>query len=1486
MVFSILTAPAGAAPRDGADLQAAEAVVASENPFKGVEAGIFIVSLNDPAIALYKGGVAGLPATSTRGEAKLDVTAAAAVEYRTHLENQHAKLIDRLNRGLGRTVDVKAQYYNAANAIAVHLSPEEAARVLRMPGVKNVTPDRNHQIDTDYGPGWIGAPSIWDGSATGVGTQGEGIIVGVLDTGINPENPSFADVGGDGYDHTNPFGAGNYVGVCNPAEAVYQPDFACNDKLIGAWNLTADPGPIDDDGHGSHTASTAAGNVVEATVAAPTKSITPMISGVAPHANIIAYDVCIPSTCPGFAILAGIEQAIADGVDVINYSIGSPTATNPWDQEDELAFLAAREAGIFVAHSAGNEGPDAATSGSPNSPWMTHVAATTHTRKYTNTVGNFTGGDSDLADIEGLGFTSGYGPAAIVYAGDFASAETDTPELCGVGSIGDFNSPWEPGTFNGEIVVCDRGTFGRVEKGANALAAGAGGFVLVDNGAGLVGDGHELPGVHITQADGEVLKAWLASGSDHMAEIFGAVESVDDANADILAGFSSRGPNPEIDMIIPSIAAPGVDIIAADGIGGETSWGFNSGTSMASPHVAGAAALMMSLYPSWTPAEIQSAMQLTAAHTVLKEDGVTPATPYDTGSGRIDLNAAANAGLVMNETADNYLAANPAEGGDLGALNLASMANSSCVLTCSWTRTVTATKAASWNASTVSMADGLVLSVEPAAFSLAAGESQELTVTAEVSGLPSDVEAFGWLVLESGGGTAGADTHMASMPIAVKATTGDLPDTVHIRTRRDAGSWQIDDLTALAISDLTVDVNGLVKGTQDHATAPQDSDNGSVFDDVTDGTYLKLVDVPAGATDLITEVLASESPDLDMFVGQDLNDDGVPTENELVCVSASGTALEGCSIAEPAAGQWWILVQNWAASAPDANDAFVLSTAVLTGADAGNMTVDGPDSVGQLEPFSLRIFFDEEMEAGDRLYGSFSLGTDGGNAGNLGDINVIIDRYEDDVHKTASTDMAMRGETVTYEITVLPNVMNEDLTYEITDEIPDGMTYVEGSVTGGATVTDGVVSWNGVMPSPFLAEGAYEMTTNATDAACDTPFGGGYVNLEDFGLLADAGIAGDTVAFTGFSSGDPIAFYGDNYTGMTLTDDGFTVFDASSNYGGSPWVNQAIPDPALPNNLAALYWQDFEIVYDAALNHGVTLATAGAPGGIVVVEYDDIQPFGGGTPVMDMEILATRAVDNTPGAWEILIAYDNVGTLPGGTVGVENADGSAAVSVDPSMVANGAMVCFNWVGPDLEPVVFTYDVTVDEDAAFGMTTNHVVSETSNPGSEAVSTHAVVEVADAPGAVLGRQLRKIRRMANNPAADLSADDVAALDAARVHLAKAMRAGKWVNGTTLDADRGAGVFNQTRAAVVDLSAMSKGTSTTKKVRATVRKLVKVSEHLAQLAYESAVDGGASAENLSLAQARLDRAERLQTNRRWQMAVKVNKRAWLAAVDHLKA
>ncbi|MCP4423958.1 MAG: S8 family serine peptidase, partial [Chloroflexi bacterium] len=734
------------------------------------ETTTYIIQLSDSPLASYNGGVEGLAPTSlsATGASKLSNTPATAA-YLSHLESTQASFINAMEQTLGRSVDVTHTYQHAFNGLAAKMTAAEAKRVGSLSGVLMVSRETIEYPLTDAGPAWIGAPAIWDGTATGglPGTMGEGVVVAILDTGINSDHPSFATTGGDGYTHTNPYVTGNYTpgSYCDLVDP-----FFCNDKLIGAWSFVSEAvTPEDSDSHGSHTASTVAGNVVTATVETSTTAHTEAISGVAPHANIIAYDVCVVS-CPGGATLAAVNQVVVDhmalpnGIAAINYSISG--GANPYYDGVELAFLAATDAGIFVSAAAGNSGPTPSTV-SHLSPWVATTAASTHNRFVQNTLMDLTNNDGSPgpADMAGAGFTSDYGPVRIVYAGDYPSGETGTPELCGVGAQLDFNSPWPPGTFNGEIVVCDRGIYGRVEKGANVLAAGAGGYILANvdaQGEAIVSDGHVLPAVHIGDAAGDVLRGWLAANvtTTITATISGWAFNLDPANGDIMADFSSRGPAGALDVLKPDITAPGVSIWAAYADGAAPNppeYGFMGGTSMSSPHNAGAATLLAALHPEWTPAMIKSAMMTTSSNTTFfKEDGVTPADPFDLGSGRVALQNAGQAGLVLNETTANFQAANPVMGGDPGALNLANFYDVECMNSCSWTRTVSSTMdiAIDWMAS-VSAPVSMSLTVEPSSFTLAPYGTQVLTVTADVAGMTYNEWAFAeitlsgsWLIAE------------------------------------------------------------------------------------------------------------------------------------------------------------------------------------------------------------------------------------------------------------------------------------------------------------------------------------------------------------------------------------------------------------------------------------------------------------------------------------------------------------------------------------------------------------------------------------------------------------------------------------------------------------------------------------------------------------------------------------------------------------------
>jgi Peptidase inhibitor I9/Subtilase family len=235
-------------------------------------AGRYIVQLDDPPLASYRGGIAGLQATNpgALGQTRLDPTSAAAKAYLAYLAQKQSAFQSTLTQTLGRAVSVPIAYRYAFDGVAAVITDAEASVVAHLAGVKSVEREQTLQLQTDVGPAWIGASSIWDGSATGGprGTMGEGVVVGDIDTGINHDHPSFAATGGDGYAVRNP--RGTYYGLCAPVTGAP----FCNSKLIGVYDFTGTT-PEDDNEHGSHTASTAVGNVIPAAVLhAPTIDIT------------------------------------------------------------------------------------------------------------------------------------------------------------------------------------------------------------------------------------------------------------------------------------------------------------------------------------------------------------------------------------------------------------------------------------------------------------------------------------------------------------------------------------------------------------------------------------------------------------------------------------------------------------------------------------------------------------------------------------------------------------------------------------------------------------------------------------------------------------------------------------------------------------------------------------------------------------------------------------------------------------------------------------------------------------------------------------------------------------------------------------------------------------------------------------------------------------------------------------------------------------
>ncbi|HAX95887.1 MAG TPA: hypothetical protein DCY35_05120, partial [Prolixibacteraceae bacterium] len=296
------------------------------------ETGLYIVRLSEPALASYRGGVSGLAPTSPEvtGKAKLDTSSPDVLAYISYLTQKQAEFVSTVEQSLGRQMEVVYNYVGVLNGLAIRASYEEANEIATLPGVAAVYGDTLRELNTDVGPIHIGAPAIWNGdTGSGFATRGEGIVIGIIDSGINFFHPSFYAMDGGGYIHTNPYGDGVFKGWC-ATHAGY-----CNNKLIAAYNFfTPGQPPVDTDGHGSHTASTAGGNAHTASFSIGTTDYNIPIQGVAPRANIVAYKVCDPG-CPGSASIASVNSAILDDqVDVLNYSISG--SDFPWTDPVEL----------------------------------------------------------------------------------------------------------------------------------------------------------------------------------------------------------------------------------------------------------------------------------------------------------------------------------------------------------------------------------------------------------------------------------------------------------------------------------------------------------------------------------------------------------------------------------------------------------------------------------------------------------------------------------------------------------------------------------------------------------------------------------------------------------------------------------------------------------------------------------------------------------------------------------------------------------------------------------------------------------------------------------------------------------------------------------------------------------------------------------------------------------------------------------------------
>jgi subtilisin family serine protease len=915
--------------------------------------GVYIVQLLDDPVVAYTGTVPGFNATKAKKGQKIDPADADVVNYAAYLDSRHDDVLARA--GGGRKL---YDYHYSFNGFAAELSASQAAALQSISGTVVISKDELVSIDTSSTPRFLGLSDpggLWD-QLGGVDSAGEDIVIGVIDSGIWPDSESFSDrtgLNGNGTKdgklsyHQIP----GWHGSCHPGENWTATD--CNQKLIGArWYNAAWGGdaaveaqrpwefmsPRDYNGHGTHTSSTAGGNngVMPTGAAA---AFGP-ISGMAPRARISMYKALWStqdaSTASGFTsdLVAAIDQAVADGVDVINYSI-SGTTTNFLDPV-QVAYLFAADAGVFVAASAGNSGPTTGTVAHPG-PWLTTVAAGTHNR---NGLGSVTLGNG--VSYFGASIATAVGPAPLIdsTAAGLAGASASAVALC-FAAVDNGGAPaLDPAKVSGKIVVCDRGTNARVNKSLAVQQAGGVGMILLNTSPNsLNADFHFVPTVHLQNTDRAAVKTYAAT-STPTAKINASTLTFTDP-APFTAAFSSRGPLSAGggDLLKPDVIAPGQDILASVAPPGNSGQNFNlySGTSMSSPHVAGVAALLKDLHPDWSPMMIKSAL-MTSAYDVLDGPNTNPLVIFRQGAGHIRPNSAADPGLVYNSGFNDWLAflcgkttgVNPstcaalAGAGyslDASDLNVASIAIGDLPGKQTVTRKVTnvGNKKATYTAAVTGMT-GITTAVSPSSLTLDPGETKSYTVTFTRTTAALNAYTGGQLTWTDG-------THSVRSPLVVRPVALGAPPQVSGTggpISYSVGFGYTGAFTATA--------RGLVPAT---------TFAGHVLDDPTDsfapggpGTTSFSVVVPAG-TSYARFSLFNEFTD-----GNDDVDLYVYNGTTLVGSSGGGTAAEEVNLLSPTAATYTVWVHGFATDGPDAN--FTLFTWVLGTASAGNMAVTAP----------------------------------------------------------------------------------------------------------------------------------------------------------------------------------------------------------------------------------------------------------------------------------------------------------------------------------------------------------------------------------------------------------------------------------------------------------------------------------------------------------------------------------------------------------------
>lgn len=970
------------------------------------ESRVYIVQLRTPSAAEYHATaaarIAGTFSKPTVGQlqstATFDKSSAAIQSHVQVLEKEQAEVLAKA----GSNIQQLYSYRYALNGFAAKMSPAQANKIEHMAEVLHVWEDEVRPLTSNYSASFLGLFDAETGLRGAPGLDGDGIVIGVIDSGIAPDHPALQDKREayqpraclSSWGQNSLLGKWlcrryrkmedvqifdppeNWNGTCQTGAQFTAQN--CNNKMIGARFFVDGAratGPIDAgeiysardvDGHGTHIATTAAGNKVKASIFG---TFLGNVEGIAPRARIAVYKACwlrpgdTRSSCNTSDLANAIDMAVADGVHIINYSVGNSmfTVTGP----DDVALLAAAKAGVLTVVAAGNEGPVFQTIGSPaGNPAVITVAASSRdgqhsleamqvksppsvAGKYAVKEASFTPrlidndpieGQLILVDDDDVTLPDGSTGTAI----DACQALVNNSEL------------------SGNIALIQRGGCDFDVKIQNAGDAGAAAAIVINlSGDPVVMIGQsgttDIPALMLGSADGDLLLDKLDRGQvvDVVLDKSFFLSVADTAN--VMAGFSSRGPGPLVDVLKPDVTAPGVNILAgstpdaANTVSGEF-FAFQSGTSMATPQVAGVAALLKQAHPDWTPAAIKSALMTTARQDITLPDG-SDAIPFDFGNGHIVPNDANDPGLVFEITDDEYDAfscgvASPAISqarcDELAAtglsfaatdLNQPSITASRLIGQKTVSRRVTNVSENSETYTAEIIAPpGIAVQVTPTSLTLAPGQSTSYDVTLTYQSGPQDIFRFGSLTWVS-------DKHSVRTVLSARPLSVDAPGEIF----SFGGSGTLTFPVEFGYTgNYSANVHGLSLPYIEDGFVDQDPDKTFSFR-TGGGVTAHLVDVPADQLYLrfaLFDELTDGNDDLDLYLYY--CPDGINCSK--IAESGEATSREQIDVSVPGAGTYAVLVHGFETDPAGGTGTFytLLGWAFGINDNPGNMSAVGP----------------------------------------------------------------------------------------------------------------------------------------------------------------------------------------------------------------------------------------------------------------------------------------------------------------------------------------------------------------------------------------------------------------------------------------------------------------------------------------------------------------------------------------------------------------